>query len=76
MTYKASRQARNVFGCHFNELAQYLPPQDGIRFAQRVLDLADLLIDVNSGWPRSDKSGSYWANSGQTRRLHPLKQPQ
>jgi energy-coupling factor transporter ATP-binding protein EcfA2 len=68
-------QARNVFGCHFNELSQHLPEEDAIRFAKTVLALADHLIDPNCGWPKSDKSGSYWANSKQTRRLHPLKQP-
>jgi hypothetical protein len=68
-------QARNVFGCHFNELAHQLPEADAIRFAEIVLRLADYLIDLDFGWPGSDKSGSYWANSQQTRRLPPLKQP-
>lgn len=36
--------ARNVFGCHFNELAGHLPDKEAIRFAQLVLDLADSLI--------------------------------
>lgn len=67
--------ARNIFGCHFNELANHLPAQDAIKFGQKVLELADLMIDVNCGWPKSDKSGSYWSNSKQTIRLHPLKQP-
>jgi len=68
-------QARNIFGCHFNELAQHLPPQDAVHFATTVLTLTDLLIDPECGWPKSDKSGSYWTNSKQTRRLHPLKHP-
>jgi recombinational DNA repair ATPase RecF len=68
-------QARNVFGCHFNELARQLPEADAIRFAETVLKLADYVIDSDFGWPGSDKSGSYWANPQQTRRLHPLKQP-
>jgi len=67
--------ARNIFGCHFNELANHLPAQDAIKFGQKVLELADSIIDVNCGWPKSDKSGSYWSNSKQTIRLHPLKQP-
>lgn len=68
-------QARNIFGAHFNDLAGHIPPKDAIRFAELVLQLADQLIDQDHGWPKSDKSGSYWANSGQTRRLYPLKQP-
>jgi hypothetical protein len=68
-------QVRNVFGCHFNELSHHLPEEDAIRFSKTVLTLGDHLIDTDCGWPRSDKSGSYWANSKQTRRLHPLKQP-
>lgn len=68
-------QARNVFGCHFNDLAMVLPERDAIAFAGTVLGLADLLIDVDSGWPKSDKSGRYWANSRETRRLYPIKQP-
>lgn len=68
-------QLRNIFGCHFNELANYLSPGDAVQFAGTVHKLADLLIDADAGWPMSDKSGSYWANSAQTIRLHPLKQP-
>lgn len=72
---QAVAQARNIFGCHFNELANHLPAQDAMKFGQKVLELADLMIDINCGWPKSDKSGSYWSNSKQTIRLHPLKQP-
>lgn len=68
-------QARNVYGAHFNDLAFELPERDALRFARCVLTLADHLIDVQHGWPASPKSGSYWANGQQTRRLHPLKQP-
>ena len=68
-------QARNVFGCHFNDLSYQLPEEDAIRFANAVLVLGDYLIDIDCGWPRSDKSGSYWVNSKKTRRLHPLRQP-
>jgi hypothetical protein len=68
-------QARNVYGAHFNDLAFELPERDALRFAGCVLTLADHLIDVQHGWPASSKSGSYWANGQQTRRLHPLKQP-
>jgi hypothetical protein len=66
--------ARNVFGAHFNKTADW-PDVDAIRFATLVHELAVILIDGDAGWPRSDKSGSYWATAGETRRLHPLKEP-
>jgi energy-coupling factor transporter ATP-binding protein EcfA2 len=68
-------QARNVFGCHFNTSSFGLPDGDAIMFAQEVLALAEAVIDPEAGWPRSNKSGSYWATSGETRRLHPLQKP-
>jgi energy-coupling factor transporter ATP-binding protein EcfA2 len=68
-------QARNVFGAHFNRLSMELPEGDAIRFSTLVHELAVILIDGDAGWPRSDKSGSYWATAGETRRLHPLKEP-
>jgi hypothetical protein len=68
-------QARNVFGCHFNSLSFELLESDGIAFGQNVLELIEVLADSEAGWPKSDKSGKYWANAGETRRLHPLQQP-
>lgn len=68
-------QLRNIFGCHYNDLANMLPPQDAIAFAQAVYDFASALVCDQNGWPRSDKSGSFWATQGETRRLHPLKKP-
>lgn len=68
-------QLRNVMGCHFNDLAHHLPPNDAVQFGEKVHRLASLLIDEEAGWPMSDKSGSYWTNSDGTVRLHPLKQP-
>jgi energy-coupling factor transporter ATP-binding protein EcfA2 len=68
-------QTRNVFGCHFNNLAQNLPEADAIRFSKTVLQLSDYLVDIEYGWPGSNKSGSYWANAKETRRLHPLMRP-
>jgi hypothetical protein len=68
-------QLRNIFGCHYNELANMLPPQDALAFAQAVHDFAAALICDENGWPRSSNSGSYWATQGETRRLHPLKKP-
>ena len=68
-------QARNVFGCHFHDLSRHLPEADAIRFSTTVLQLADCLVDLEYGWPGSNKSGSYWANAKETRRLHPLMRP-
>jgi hypothetical protein len=68
-------QVRNVFGCHFNEFSFELLDSDAIGFGQNVLALIQTLADPDAGWPRSDKSGKYWANSGETRRLYPLQQP-
>ena len=68
-------QARNVFGCHFNALSFELLDSDAIGFGQTVLELIETLADPDAGWPRNSKSGKYWANSGETRRLHPLQQP-
>lgn len=68
-------QARNVMGAHFNQLAFDLYPADGVKFAQLVEQLADVLLCPDHGWPSKDKSGSYWSNGGDTRRLHPLKRP-
>lgn len=68
-------QARNVFGCHFNALSFDLLDSDALGFGQKVLELIETIADPDAGWPRSSKSGKYWANSGETRRLHPLQQP-
>lgn len=68
-------QARNVFGCHFNALSFELLDSDALGFGQKVLELIEILADPDAGWPRNSKSGKYWANSGETRRLHPLRQP-
>ena len=68
-------QARNVFGCHFNALSFELLDSDALGFGQKVLELIETLADPDAGWPRNSKSGKYWANSGETRRLHPLQQP-
>jgi hypothetical protein len=68
-------QVRNVFGCHFNTLSFELLDADAIGFGRIVLKLIETLADEDNGWPKSDKSGKYFANSGETRRLHPLQQP-
>ncbi|MDZ4722171.1 MAG: ATP-binding protein [Roseiflexaceae bacterium] len=68
-------QTRNVIGCHFNAIAFDLLETDAIHFGSQALALIEALADADAGWPRSAKSGAYWANAGQTRRLYPLKQP-
>ncbi|MGN6553671.1 MAG: hypothetical protein ACTHLW_08110 [Verrucomicrobiota bacterium] len=68
-------QTRNVFGCHFNTLSFELLETDAIGFGKNVLHLSEAITCPEAGWPRSDKSGKYWATSGETRRLHPLQQP-
>lgn len=69
------QQVRNVTGCHFNEITFELLDSDALAFGTEVLKLADALIDSEAGWPRNDKSGSYWATAGETRRLYPLRRP-
>lgn len=71
----AIANTRNIMGAHFNELSFDLYPSDGIKFAKLVEQLADTIICQDHGWPGKDKSGSYWSNGGDTRRLHPLKKP-
>ena len=68
-------QARNVFGCHFNQLSFDLLDADALGFGQQVLGLMDVLTDGDAGWPRNGKSGEYWETAGTTRRLHPFKRP-
>lgn len=68
-------QARNAFGAHFKAISFELLDTDAIGFAKQVLELVDTLVCPHYGWPSTDKSGSYWRNSGDTRRLHPLKRP-
>ncbi len=68
-------QLRNIFGCHYNDLANLLPQKDALEFATLVHDVGAALICDSEGWPGSDKSGEYWATKGETRRLYPLKKP-
>jgi hypothetical protein len=68
-------QARNVFGCHFNDISFAMLETDAIQFGWQVWELMRVLTDPAAGWPRSDRSGRYWATTGETRRLHPLKRP-
>lgn len=68
-------QTRNLTGAHFNKFSFELLESDAKHFATQVLQLAGLLVHPEHGWPRSDKSGSYWSTSKESRRLHPLKEP-
>lgn len=68
-------QARNVWGAHFKAVSFELLETDAIGFATNVLLLVDALTHPEHGWPSNDTSGSYWRNSNDSRRLHPLKKP-
>jgi energy-coupling factor transporter ATP-binding protein EcfA2 len=68
-------QLRNIVGAHYNEASFSLPDADALRFGTQVLQFVELLTDETVGWPKNGKSGQYWATSGETRRLHPLKRP-
>jgi energy-coupling factor transporter ATP-binding protein EcfA2 len=68
-------QVRNAFGAHFKAISFELLDTDAIGFAKQVLELVDTLVCPDHGWPSNSNSGSYWRNSGDTRRLHPLKRP-
>jgi hypothetical protein len=68
-------QARNAFGAHFKAISFELLDTDAVGFAKHVLMLVDALTHPEDGWPSNDKSGSYWRNSADSRRLHPLKKP-
>ena len=68
-------QARNVFGCHFNQISFDLLDSDALRFGQQVLGLIEVLVDGEAGWPKNGKSGEYWQTAGTTRKLYPYKKP-
>jgi hypothetical protein len=68
-------QARNAFGAHFKAISFAMLDADAVAFAKQVEQLVDALTHPTDGWPSNDKSGSYWRNSTDSRRLHPLKKP-
>lgn len=68
-------QVRNALGAHFKAISFDLLDQDALGFAKHVVQLVDALSHPDDGWPSNDKSGSYWRNSGDSRRLHPLRKP-
>lgn len=68
-------QVRNALGAHFKSISFDLLDQDAVTFANQVVLLVDALSHPTDGWPNNNKSGSYWRNSGDSRRLHPLVKP-
>lgn len=68
-------QARNVFGCHFNQISFELLDTDALGFGQQVLGLIEVLVDGEAGWPKNGKSGEYWQTAGATRKLYPYRKP-
>jgi energy-coupling factor transporter ATP-binding protein EcfA2 len=69
-------QTRNAMGAHFKAISFEMLDADALGFGKQVVLLWEALTHPVDGWPGNDKSGSYWKNSGDTRRLHPLKKPQ
>lgn len=68
-------QTRNLMGAHFNSLSFDLLDADAMKFGQLVEQLSSALICQDHGWPNRPKTGSFWQNGGDTRRLHPLQKP-
>jgi energy-coupling factor transporter ATP-binding protein EcfA2 len=66
-------QARDLLGSPFSALSGAGLGGEALAFGQAVLELIETLADPQAGWPRNRASGQYWANAGETRRLHPLK---
>lgn len=67
--------ARNDYGAHYKEGTFGLGDADAREFGTCVLELADLIIDREYGWPTDRSSGSYHATKKETRRLHPFVRP-
>ena len=68
-------QLRNLVGAHFNTLSFEMLDADALTFARHVEALADALICADHGWPTKNKTGNYWHNGGDTRRLYPVMKP-
>jgi hypothetical protein len=68
-------QARNLQDSPFNALSGVVLGTEALGFGQHTLALIESLADPQAGWPRNRASGPYWANAGETRRLHPLERP-
>jgi energy-coupling factor transporter ATP-binding protein EcfA2 len=65
-------QIRNIVGAHFNELASHLTAADSLDFGKKVLELSDLLICKDEGFPVREKL-TYLSTPSETRRLYPLR---
>lgn len=65
-------QVRNIVGAHFNELASHLTASDSLEFGKKVLELSDLLICKDEGFPVKEKL-TYLSTPSETRRLYPVK---
>lgn len=65
-------QVRNIVGAHFNELASHLTASDSLEFGRKVLELSDLLICKDEGFPIKDKL-TYLATPSETRSLYPVR---
>jgi len=68
-------QVRNTTGAHYNEFANHMPVTDILRFGELVVELSNVLICPESGFPNKPKEGSYWATADETRRLYPFAKP-
>jgi chromosome segregation ATPase len=69
---RATFQIRNIVGAHFNELASHLTTDDSLDFGKKVLELADLLICKDEGFPVSERA-NYLSTPSETRRLYPVR---
>tara|TARA_R110001599_G_scaffold56410_5_gene156067 strand:+ start:26146 stop:28434 length:2289 start_codon:yes stop_codon:yes gene_type:complete len=65
-------QIRNIVGAHFNELASHLTTDDSLDFGKKVLELSDLLICKDEGFPVREKL-TYLSTPSETRRLYPIR---
>ena len=65
-------QIRNIVGAHFNELASHLTASDSLDFGKKVLELSDLLICKDEGFPIREKQ-TYLSTPSESRRLYPIR---
>lgn len=65
-------QIRNIVGAHFNELASHLTGSDSLQFGEKVLELCDLVICKQDGFPNKDQS-DHICTPSESIRLYPLR---
>jgi len=65
-------QIRNIVGAHFNELASHLTASDSLDFGKKVLELSDLLLCKDEGFPIREKQ-TYLSTPSESRRLYPIR---